>query len=229
MLDLIPPNAIMYLVNAIYFDARWKYAFDKEQTAPGTFYLAGGGTQQADFMKVNGGFSFAHHNDFTAVELPYGDSTFSMVVMLPDAGKTVSELVDQMDADTWDSWFDDSRFTNVQVEMPKFTYGFKDSLNEPLIQLGLGVAFDPFKADFSGICPGRDLYISRVIHQSFIDVKEEGTEAAAATIVEIREFTSSIPGPVVFRLDRPFLYLIKENSTGAILFMGSVGKPEYSG
>ncbi len=109
--------------------------------------------------------------------------------------------------------------------MPKFKYGFKDLLNDPLKNLGLGVAFSDM-ADFTRIHPAGGLYISRVIHQSFIDVQEEGTEAAAATIVELREYSGG--GPVIFRVNRPFLYAIKENSTGAIVFIGRVGRPEYN-
>jgi serpin B len=99
-------------------------------------------------------------------------------------------------------------------------------LNDPLIDLGLGIAFSG-GADFSRITPGADLYISRVIHQTFIDVQEEGTEAAAATIVELRETSAGGDPTPIFRADKPFLYIIKENSTGAILFMGKVGKPVY--
>ena len=113
---------------------------------------------------------------------------------------------------------------NVLIQLPKFKYGFKSLLNDPLIDLGLGIAFTE-SADFSNITPGGGIFISRVIHQTFIDVNEEGTEAAAATIVEMIE--TSIPQGPYFRADRPFLYVIKENSTGALLFMGKVGKPEY--
>jgi len=225
MLDYIPSDAVMYLINAIYFNAKWKYQFDPNDTQAGTFYQEGGTTQQADFMKANGTFRYMSDNDFRAVELPYGDSAFSMVVMLPASGKTVSDLVEQLDITTWDSWYGSFMPADVQVELPKFKYGFKDLLNDPLKNLGLGIAFEPFGADFSRIRLGGGIYISRVIHQSFIDVKEEGTEAAAATIVEFRE--NAAPQPAVLRADKPFLYLIKENSTGAILFIGKVGKPEH--
>ncbi len=224
MLDYIPSDAVMYLVNAIYFNAKWRYEFDPESTQQGTFYRENGSIGQADFMKVNGAFNYTVSDDFSAVELPYGDSTFSMVVMLPAAGKTAGELVEEMDLEQWDSWFGTSWMENIQVELPKFKYGFKKLLNDPLINLGLGVAFSG-GADFSGITPGGGIYISRVIHQTFIDVQEEGTEAAAATIVEMREV--SMPTPLIFRADRPFIYLIKENSTGAILFIGKVGMPAY--
>ncbi|MCK5137788.1 MAG: serpin family protein [Bacteroidales bacterium] len=228
MLDFIPGNAVMYLINAIYFNATWKYEFEKEDTYQGDFNLADGTKHQADYMRVSGNFVYTSNEDFTAVELPYGDSTFSMVVMLPSPENEVSDLVVKMDVAHWDSWFDNSSFTGVQIDLPKFKYEFKELLNEPLTDLGLGVAFSEFEADFTRINPAGNLFISRVIHQTFIDVQEEGTEAAAATIVEI-SLTSSGGGgsPIYFKADKPFLYLIKENSTGAIVFIGKVGKPEY--
>ncbi|MCK5137785.1 MAG: serpin family protein [Bacteroidales bacterium] len=227
MLDFIPGNAVMYLINAIYFNATWKYEFVKEDTYEGDFNLADGTKHQTDYMRVTGDFVYTSNEDFTAVELPYGDSTFSMVVMLPCSENEVSDLVDKMDVAHWDSWFDNSSFTGVQVDLPKFKYEFKELLNDPLKNLGLGVAFTG-EADFTRINPAGDLYISRVIHQTFIDVQEEGTEAAAATIVEMRELSSHGSGsPIYFKADKPFLYLIKENSTGTIVFIGKVGKPEY--
>ena len=178
-------------------------------------------------MRVTGDFMYTSNEDFTAVDLPYGDSTFSMVVMLPSSEKEVSDLVASLDVTHWDSWFDNSRLTGVRVDLPKFKYEFKDLLNDPLINLGLGVAFSEEEADFTRINPAGNLFISRVIHQTFIDVQEEGTEAAAATIVEI-SLTSAGGSPIYFKADNAFLYLIKENSTGAIVFIGKVGKPEYS-
>jgi serine protease inhibitor len=225
MLDQIPSDAVMYLVNAIYFKATWLYEFEKKDTYQGTFNLGASGFLQADFMNVEGDFNYTANEDFTAVELPYGDSTFSMVVMLPAAGREVTDIVEKMNVEQWDTWFGSSWVTAVNVHLPKFKYEFKDLLNDPLINMGLGVAFSD-AADFSRIRTSGGLLISRVIHQTFIDVNEEGTEAAAATIVEIRE-TSTGGGPVYFKADRPFLYVIKENSTGAIVFMGKVGKPEY--
>lgn len=222
MLDFIPRDAVMYLINAIYFNAKWKYQFNKKETYEDVFHLEGGGTSQADFMTLKGAFRLTVNEDLSAVEMPYGDSTFSMVVMLPATGKSTADLVGKMDVEQWNAWFEQSGMENIRIELPKFKYGWKDSLNQPLKNLGLGIAFSG--ADFSRITPGAMLYISRVIHQTFIDVMEEGTEAAAATIVEIRESAAIEP---VFRADKPFLYVIKENSTGAILFMGKVGEPVY--
>ena len=233
MLDFIPGDAVMYLINAIYFNAQWKYEFEKGDTYQGDFNLEGGTKYQTEFMRVSGNFQYTTNEDFTAVELPYGDSTFSMVVMLPSPrsgvmlpspGDEILDLVAKLDIDKWDSWFENSRYTGVQVDLPKFKYEFKKLLNDPLINLGLGVAFSG-EANFTRITPPGGIYISRVIHQTFIDVQEEGTEAAAATIVEFRETSSS--SPINFKVDKPFLYLIKENSTGVIVFIGKVGKPEY--
>ena len=229
MLDQIPADAAMYLINAIYFNAPWKYEFEKGDNYQGDFNLEDGTKYQTEFMRISGNFQYTTNEDFIAVELPYGDSTFSMVVMLPTSGKDISEFVSSLEFDKWDTWFGNSRFTGVQVDLPKFKYEFKKLLNDPLINLGLGVAFSEFDADFTRINPDGNLFISRVIHQTFIDVQEEGTEAAAATIVEI-SLTSAGGGgsPIYFKADQPFLYLIIENSTGAIVFIGKVGKPEYS-
>ena len=225
MLDFIPSDVVMYLVNAIYFNAKWKYQFDAEATYDGNFYLREGSVSQAEFMKVNGAFNYLGGEGFSAVELPYGDSAFSMLLMLPDHNSNLDELVEGLDEVQWESMLASPLVQNVQIEIPKFKYGFKSLLNEPLIKLGLGVAFGG-GADFSRIARGGGLQISRVIHQTFIDVQEEGTEAAAATIVEIRE-TAGPGGGAFFKADRPFLYVIKENSTSAILFMGKVENPVY--
>jgi len=226
MLDQIPGDVVMYLINAIYFNANWKYEFPKEDTYEGGFKLENGSQTAVDYMVVEGDFHYTSNDDFAAVELPYSDSSFSMLVMLPQQGNSVSSLIESLDVSTWDSWFEHSQRLGVRVVLPKFKYEFKDLLNDPLKTLGLGVAFSD-NADFSRIVPDRSLCISRVIHQTFIDVQEEGTEAAAATIVEIKELSSPGGASITFHADHPFLYLIKENSTGAIVFMGKVGRPMY--
>lgn len=222
MLDGIPSNVYMYLINAIYFKATWKYEFDPNDTYEGDFALRNGETKKVDFMKIEGDFYYTSHDEYNAVELPYGDSAFSMVAMLPSEENTVNDLIATLDLDTWNARSQSSYTQKIQVEIPKFSYEFKDLLNVPLINLGLGVAFGD-GADFSRITTETDLYISRVIHQTFIDVNEEGTEAAAATIVELRENAAMQETSIKF--NKPFLYIIKENSTGAIMFMGKVGNP----
>ncbi len=222
MLDQIPGNAYMYLVNAIYFNAEWKYSFDKDDTFTGSFNLEGGGTESVEFMQIEEPFGYTRQEDYAAVQLPYGDSAFSMVAILPSAEISLDSFITMYGQEEWNNLAALSSPQKVKVILPKFKYGFKSLLNDPLSELGLGVAFSD-AADFSSITREVALYISRVIHQTFIDVNEEGTEAAAATIVEMRE--TSMGNFIQF--DRPFLYLIKENSTGAILFMGKVGRPVY--
>jgi len=226
MLDYIPGSAVMYLINAIYFNADWRYEFPKENTYLGDFKLENESKTTVDYMVVEGDFQYTSNDNFTAVELPYSDSSFSMLVMLPNPGSTVSSIAEAMDVSTWDSWFENSQRQGVRVVFPKFKYEFKSLLNDPLMSLGLGVAFSD-NADFSRIVSAGGIHISRVIHQTFIDVQEEGTEAAAATIVEIKENSSPGSGSITFHADHPFIYLIKENSTGAIVFMGKVGRPVY--
>ncbi len=222
MLDFIPPGVYMYLVNAIYFNAQWKYTFDKEDTFRGMFFVEGGDREEVEYMRAERAYGYTLQQDYAAVELPYGDSAFSMVAILPTRDIPIDTFIANYGQEEWQNLPALSSPQTVNVVLPKFKYGFKSLLNDPLINLGLGVAFTE-SADFSGITNETDLYISRVIHQTFIDVNEKGTEAAAATIVEMRE--TSMGNQIMF--DRPFIYMIKENSTGAILFMGKVGRPVY--
>jgi len=116
----------------------------------------------------------------------------------------------------------------VQIHLPKFKFEYEDSLNNELINMGMGIAFDPYNADFSKINPARQLYISRVIHKSFIEVNEEGTEAAAVTVVEIREISSGGGETFIpFYVNQPFIFAIKEKYTNAIIFIGKVMEPDY--
>lgn len=222
MLDYIPEDTYMYLVNAIYFNASWKYEFDPNDTYSDNFTLETGETKLVDYMKIKSDFYYTYTEDYAAVELPYGKGEFSMVAILPSEENSISDVLDSLNPETWNSRDQYSSSHEILVEIPKFTYEFKGLLNDALSNLGLGLAFGG-NADFSRITAEANLFISRVIHQTFIDVNEEGTEAAAATIVEMNDLASA--GPTSIKFDKPFLYIIKENSTGAILFMGKVGNP----
>mgnify|MGYP001431202652 CR=1 FL=1 len=221
MLDEIPMNTYMYLINAIYFNGAWKYEFDEDETYSGDFFAGGDANEQVDYMVVSGGFYMSYTDDYRAIELPYGDSAFSMVIIDPLQSDSLDAFIRDFTLEDWNGRHTFSSMHNLQVHLPKFSYDFKSLLNDPLIDLGLGIAFSG-EADFSKITDEVDLFISRVIHQTYIDVNEKGTEAAAATIVELSYRTA---GPEVVKFDSPFMYIIKENSTGAILFMGKVGSP----
>jgi len=227
MLDEIPSDAVMYLINAIYFKAQWKYKFDEEKTEERDFNLDEGNKIQVPTM-YSKGVKIARYsaNDFQYIELPYGNGQFNMIILLPAAGKTVDEVIGGLDAASFAGYVQDADTATVEVYMPKFKMKYKTLLNEVLSDMGMGIAFGG-GADFSNLFEeSLSLEISRVIHQSFIEVNEEGSEAAAATIVEIGE-TSIGPGgdPNVIHIDRPFAFFIAEKHSKTILFAGKMLNP----
>ena len=226
IIDSIDPEVMMFLINAIYFNCVWETEFDPGDTYRAAFYREDGSTfGQVDMMHLKSKLNASFTADFAAVELPYRNGKFSMFLFLPEEGKGVSDLVSALDGDTWSQWLEGfSEVEKFTIEMPKFEFEYERSLAEDLKGMGLEVAFSDTDADFSGISP-EYLYITEVIHKTYIKVNEEGTEAAAVTAV-IMGVTSA--GPVNYlRLDRPFLFAITENSSKSILFMGKVAEPGY--
>ena len=228
IIDNIPPEAVMYLINAIYFKGVWMYEFDPDDTREQDFYPEDGMTQKVDMMQMEGDLLFTSNDLFDAISLPYGDGQFNMFIMLPKGENTTGDIVAELNNDNWNTWINSLGTQQVVVKLPKFKFKFFRLLNDDLTSMGMGIAFDPDNADFTGINPGGGLFISRVLHKTFIEVNEEGTEAAAVTAVEIG-YTSIGPEPNVryFTADHPFLFAIRENSSGTILFMGRVNLPEY--
>jgi serine protease inhibitor len=223
MLDNIPEEALMYLINAIYFKGSWLFEFDEEKTFEGEFFLADNSTTQVDMMlQPEVGIPYLNHPDFQAVDLPYGDSLYSMMLFLPKEGMTVDDIVGQMTQAVLEEWIAEMQSTTVELLLPRFRMEYKQALNDFLIALGMPTAFSP-SADFTGIADVL-LRISRVVHQSFIEVDEKGTEAAAATIVEI-EFTSAIPSYPSLNFNKPFIFLIKERVGNNVLFIGKMMNP----
>jgi serine protease inhibitor len=228
IIDNIPAEAVMYLINAIYFKGVWMYEFDPDDTREQDFYPEDGMTQKVDMMQMEGDLLFTSNDLFDAISLPYGDGQFNMFIMLPNGENTTGDIVAELNNDNWNTWINSLGTQQVVVKLPKFKFEFFRLLNDDLSSMGMGIAFDPDNADFSGINPDNELYISRVLHKTFIEVNEEGTEAAAVTAVEIG-YTSIGPEPIIryFTADHPFLFAIRENSSGTILFMGRVNLPEY--
>lgn len=229
VLDRIPADAVMYLINAIYFKGQWKYQFDEDDTRPEMFYdEEGNNIAESDMMNLREEIWYSHTDNYKAVDLHYGQGNYSMLIMLPAYESSVDELAASLNQNKWDALIDGMEKTDMNVYIPRFKFEYKNLLNDELKAMGMTKAFEPGIADFTGMSElGRLLYISRVIHQSFVEVNEEGTEAAAATVVEVG-FTSAGPGEVpipTFRANRPFLFAIKERSTGAIMFMGKVMDP----
>jgi len=225
IIDSIDPETMMILINALYFNCLWEIEFDPDDTSEQPFYtyddqLFG----QVDMMTVESTFNTAFTDDFSAVVLPYKNNKFSMFLFLPTESSSVQELVEQLDGETWNSWLEMfSEREEFTVTMPKFKFSYDRSLKNDLANMGLGIAFTD-QADFSGISD-IDLLISEVIHKTYIDVNEEGTEAAAVTAI-VFDLTS-IGENTFIRLDHPFLFAITENSSKSILFIGMVSEPSY--
>lgn len=227
VLDQIDPMVVMYLINAIYFKAAWQYEFDKEATEEETFYITNENSVNCQMMKITANLGYYQDEQVRIVNLPYGDSTFSMTIFRPEASADINEFVESLNGTQWQYYLDNLQTKNGTVELPKFKLEYKLLMNDVLTNLGMGVAFS-YDADFTRINSNGGLFISRVIHKTFVQVDEEGTEAAAVTVVEVG-FTSE--GPHVdfcLRMDRPFIFVIHERQSGAILFMGKIIQPEWT-
>ena len=226
--DLIPQGAIdeltrLVLTNAIYFNASWQSPFKEENTADGTFTRLDGSTVTVPLMHQSGKYRYAEGNGYQAVEILYDGARTSMVVLLPEPGNFAA-FESSLDVAKLNGIIGDLGTWMVDLTMPKFQYESEFGLAPALKALGMTDAFDPNTADFSGMDGARDLYVQDVVHKAFVSVDEAGTEAAAATAVIVGT-TSMPPGPVAFTMDRPFIYLIRDIPTGAILFLGRVTDP----
>jgi serpin B len=228
ILDKISNDHIMFLINAIYFKGIWQSEFEKKNTAEKDFYLENGSTVKTDFMQQENSVLYSSNELFQAVQLPYGQGNYTMNIFLPQAGKSLQDITENLDKENWKNWNKNFVETNVDIELPKFKFEYELTMNQVLTDMGMGIAFTRGVADFTGINRGGNLNIDYVKHKSFIEVNEEGTEAAAVTVVAI-EFTS-VGGTtkVPFYVNRPFLFAITEKSTGAVLFMGTVRNPQVN-
>jgi len=228
IINEISPMAVMFLINAVYFNGTWKYEFDEQYTEPDTFYLSNGTTKEVDMMKQEATLQYSSNELFEAVDLYYGRGNYSMVMMLPKEDFGPNDIVDELNENSWLEWMNSFSEANIQITMPKFKLRYEERLNQTLINLGMGIAFNPMGADFSKINPDYQLFISFVMHKTFVDVNEEGTEAAAVTVVGME--TTSVGGAdplYLFTVNKPFLFAIKERDTKTIIFMGKVMEPEY--
>jgi serpin B len=222
MIDRLDQDTKMLLINAIYFKGKWNSQFDKEKTVQGSFYKSDGVTVQVPMMKQTSEYKIYNGEGYTLAEFPYGQANFVMDILLPDDRNGIKSIMPLINDNSYKGWISLRSERKTDVTFPKFKYGYKKGLNDILTGMGMGIAFTD-NADFSNISD-IDLLISIVKHQAFIETNEEGTEAAAATIVGIS--TTSMPaGPYILNIDHPFLYIIREISTNSILFMGKVGDP----
>jgi len=218
----IPPEVVMYLINAIYFKGTWTQQFDPKDTRDEPFHFADGSTRSMKMMRLEATLPYRAGADYQAVDLPYGGQAFSMTVLLPRQGVSLDRLVASLDADAWTDLVGGFFGMKGTLWLPRFRMSYERTLNDDLEALGMTDAFDASVADFGPLSPVGGLYISKVLQKSWVDVNEEGTEAAAATSVEVG-LTSA--GGFQMRVDHPFLFVIRERLSGTILFVGQVAAP----
>jgi serpin B len=230
--DLLPPGSLntatrLVLTNAIYFKGDWQTQFDKTQTKDDDFHLSAPQTVKAPLMHLTAKLSYFNGGTFQAVEIPYKSGELSMIVLLPNDAAGLPALEQSLTAANTQQWFSQLRGgARIILTLPKFKMTQQFQLGNTLASMGMAQAFQKNAADFSGITGKRDFWISAAIHKAYIDVNEEGTEAAAATGIVMRSMAvQREQPPVVFRADHPFLFVIRDNRSSGILFMGRVTDP----
>ena len=226
--DLLPDGSIdaltrLVLTNAVYFNGGWLTPFAEDATKDGAFNLVNGRKVTVPMMFQSSGMGYAAGEGDQAVELKYDGGELSMVILLPEAG-TFKAFEDSLDGQTLDGIIAGIKNNTVNLTMPKFEFDSEFGLNDVLTAMGMPIAFDPDRADFSGMTGNRELYITDVVHKAFVSVDEFGTEAAAATGV-IMGITSAPLDPATVTIDRPFIFLIRDIATGAVIFTGRVMDP----
>ncbi len=220
--DPIPPGVLMFVINAIYFNAPWTFEFDPDDTRTEPFYPEDRSPGTVPLMTIQRDFPYLETSRFQAVDLPYGGGAFSMTVLVPGDGMRADDVLMSLDAAAWRDVAEGFEETEVELFLPRFRMEYERELKDDLAALGMVDAFSPGKADLTRVSPV-DLSISSVLQKALVEVTEEGTEAAAATVVI--GVTSAPPPPVTVRADRPFLFFIRERLTGAILFVGKLAHP----
>jgi serpin B len=217
----LPNGVVMLLINAIYFKGEWRNPFDPDNTHEADFYTESG-IVKAEMMNIQrGNFLYFENDQFQAIDLPYGDSVFSMSVFLPKEGHDVKELIGEMNAGSWNEWLASFQNRELWLSFPKFKLEYDIKLKKVLSNMGMDLAFSD-AADFSNMITGGGVKIDDVIHKTFVEVNEKGTEAAGVTVVEIIETSFG----TVFNANHPFLFAIRDNKTNSILFMGKVVNPK---
>ena len=223
IIEQIERNDVMFLINTIYFNGTWLFPFDKEKTTERVFHLPDGTQKQHPMMSQAGKFLYLKGENFQAVRLPYRKPQIGMYVFLPDPDSSLEGFLSGLNAQGWETWMSQFEEGGGDIVLPRFKLEYESKLNDALTALGMGIAFGG-SADFSAMSPAPGLYIDRVKHKAVVEVNEEGTEAAAATMVVMNV---SAPGLTFdFVVDRPFFFAIRDENTGTMLFMGAVFKPE---
>jgi serine protease inhibitor len=226
VLSTIDPTMMMFLVNAIYFKGSWRSQFDASQTETAAFTSSTNVAEPMQLMHQVTALPYVETATYQAVDLPYGDSAFTMTVVLPKAGTDVQTLAKSLTPAAWQFIVEELQVSGqVDLSLPKLTLSYQRQLVPDLEALGMVVPFSAGGADFTSMAPdpfGSLLYLELVQQNSFLDINEQGTEASAATVVGAGLFTSANLGPIVMRVDHPYIIVIRERLTGTVLFMGKV-------
>ncbi|MCB0689325.1 MAG: serpin family protein [Saprospiraceae bacterium] len=228
IIEQISAEEIMYLMNALYFKADWRYPFAEESTRENEFELADGSMVVTDmmFQDINT-LRFYQQNDFTSVELPFADTSYSIILLLPPKGLSCNTFIAGLDGSRLEKLYTtDLVRGRIYLQVPKFEIEYKILLNEVLKKMGMEIAFDPNLADFSNLGSGSEgnLFISRVSHRTYLKIDEKGAEGAAVTSVGIGETSA----PPLLSFDRPFVFLLRNNQTGTLIFTGKIENPSHS-
>lgn len=219
IVEEIDPSTIMFLINAIYFKALWTYKFDPKNTKDDFFYKINGDVQNCKLMNLETNLKYYEDQDVQIVDLPYSNRKYSMTIILPKNIDSFNENLEKLSLELLNQWLHNLKIDSVLLWLPKFKNEYKISLKKTLSNLGMGIAFSS-PADFTNMHNCNCIYIHDVIHKTFIEIDENGTEAAAVTSVEIRETSYS---PVkIMKINRPFLFILRENHSGTILFIGKI-------
>lgn len=225
LIESINPMEVLILMNAVYFDGKWKKEFQPSATKEENFKLQDGSTKQVQMMAQTGTYEYLQEEGFQAIRLPYGDGQMDMLVILPDESSSLDALHDKLWVDQ-SRWHQPFRQSQGEIKLPRFKLEYGEQLKEPLKAMGMTLPFDQVKADFSGMAPvPPNLFISAVTHKTFVEVNEKGTEAAAVTSVHMKTASAPIDTPFRMTVNRPFFFAIEDRQTGAWLFVGSVVEP----
>ncbi len=220
IIDRIPPEMVLFLVNALYFKGPWAAQFDPRATVPGPFTLQSGAVVKAPMMTHTGSYAYTRQSGYEAIRLPYASGQFSMYLFLPDASSSLRVFLSGLTARSWAGMITGLSSRRGTITMPKFNLRYTASLNAALSSLGMGIAFDARRADFSAMARGQHLFISDVRHATVMQVDEQWTKAAAVTSIGVGA-TAIEANTFSMIVNRPFLCAIRDETTGTLLFLGT--------
>ncbi len=219
IVDVIPDEMIMYLIDAVYFKGQWRTPFDRKNTQNDIFYNLDGSESTLPFMSQEMPVACWFKTDMTVLDIPYSDSLYSMTIIIPEKDRSLDAVMGDINQGLWNQWIGQLSPCIIQLQLPKFEIGYEKKLNDILSDLGMAIAFDSELADLSRIADvSENIFISEVQHKTYLKVDEEGTTAAAVTSFGLG--ATSAPQRVI--INHPFMVAIRENHSGSILFIGRI-------